>query len=66
MRHLGRLRRLAVFLAMSALSCVVMSACGVQEDSSPRSLGVSGIALARDVSPSELVSPDPSDEFLII
>lgn len=62
-RQLGKLRRLAVFLAMSG---AVMSACGVQEDSSPRSLGVSGIALARDVSPSEAVLPDPSDEFLII
>lgn len=68
MRQLCKLRRLAVFLAMSALSGVVLSACGVQEDSSPRSLGVSGIALARDASPSEAepVSPDPSDEFLII
>lgn len=68
MQQLGKLRQLAVFLALSALAAGVLSSCGVQEDSSPRSLDVNDAAFVRDASPSEAesVSSDPSDEFLII
>lgn len=68
MQRFGKLRQVAVFLSLPALAAGVLSSCGVQEDSSPRSLDVSDAALARDVSPSEAepVSPDPSDEFLTI
>lgn len=68
MQQFGKLRHLAVFLSLSALAAGVLPACGVQEDSSPRSLDVNEAAFARDASPpeAESVSPDPSDEFLII
>lgn len=67
-QHLGKLRQIAVFLTLSALAVAVLSACGVQEDASPRSLDVDEAAFARDVTPSEAepVALDPSDEFLTI
>lgn len=68
MQQFGKLRQVAVFLSLSALAAGVLSSCGVQEDSSPRSLDVDEAAFARDVTPSEAepVALDPSDEFLTI
>lgn len=68
MHQLGRLRRLAVFLTLSALAGGALSACGVPEDSSPRSLNAGDAAFELDVSSSEAepAMHDPDDEFLTV